>query len=150
VAVVPDVEVVPDEDVEPYEDHVPDEEGAALAGAAMVRAVPPRAASPNVKMAAELAMRVSIMRVPFLEAWLAGREKNRARPSMKRQCPPLSVAPKLMPKLRAGRSKSVACGSAPTGGLGRCRRATTQDAIRADAPAGPVTPTKRDRSVDFY
>lgn len=40
---------------------VSDALGAALAGAATVRTVPPRAASPNVKTAAVLAMRVLIM-----------------------------------------------------------------------------------------
>ncbi len=78
VVLVPDAEVVPDvvlvldvddEDVdELLEDEVelPDDElvavsGAALPGVATARAVPPRAASPNVKMAAVLAIRVLIM-----------------------------------------------------------------------------------------
>jgi hypothetical protein len=47
---LPDVEVEPDDEV------VPDAPGAAYAGAAMVRAVPPMVASPNTKAAAPLAI----------------------------------------------------------------------------------------------
>ena len=62
----PDADDVPDEDDEPDADDVPDAEGAALAGAATVRTVPPMAAGPNTNTAAVLARRVLMISVPFL------------------------------------------------------------------------------------
>jgi hypothetical protein len=57
---VPDEDDVPDKDELPDEEELPDEDGAALAGAATATTAPPRAARPNVKIAAPLAMRVLI------------------------------------------------------------------------------------------
>jgi uncharacterized protein len=64
---------------------VPAEEGAALAGTATVRAVPPMAASPITKVAAVPAMRDLIIGAPFVASLSAEREKDRARPSTKPQ-----------------------------------------------------------------
>ena len=110
VVLVPDAEVVPDVDGLLDDDGLPDEDAdeapddeveldapvSALPGAATARAVPPRAAMPKVNRAAVLAIRVLNIDFLFCEPpGVAGREKDRARPSTKPQrrcpCPPKHV-----------------------------------------------------------
>jgi len=61
VVLVPDVEVEPDVEVDEVLSDDEVEPVSALAGAAIATTVPPRAASPNAKIAAVLAIRVVII-----------------------------------------------------------------------------------------
>jgi hypothetical protein len=84
---VSDVEVVPDEDDVDEVSVVP---VSALAGAATATTAPPKAARPNVKTAAVLAMRVLIMSVLFskpLSGWL----RKESSPALNETSTPLSV-----------------------------------------------------------